>query len=229
MYTANLVLKSRTSECLVCGETRPTTLFDMCPICYRKQQILAMPDDEREFTISQTIPSLFQSARIENLSESLQAAIKLLEVQSNGKGLFIWGSPGTGKSYALAAMSREYILQGFIVARVTYEMLCLKIRDSFKTNNQTELSIIKPYLDADKFILEDVGTTKSEGNKESDFSVRTLLVLIDYRLENCLPTFISSNRPIEELAKTFDERISSRLVQACKIIKLTGKDRRKEK
>jgi DNA replication protein DnaC len=72
-----------------------------------------------------------------------------------------------------------------------------------------------------------LGTTKSEGNIESDFSVRTLLVLLDWRLENCLPTFLTGNRPVEELAKTFDERVASRLLQACQVVKLTGGDKRK--
>ena len=105
----------------------------------------------------------------------------------------------------------------------------LKIRDTFKSNaKQTEWEVIKEYLDADKVFIEDIGTTKSEGNIESDFSVRTLLVLLDHRLEHCLPVFLTTNRTVEEIGKTFDERIASRLVQMCEIIKLTGEDRRKK-
>lgn len=218
--------KLRPVKCPKCGEIRPKTLFDICPICLRKQQLAVMPEQDREHAINQIIPKQFRSARIEHLPESIVVNIKEL---GNEKGLMLWGGAGTGKSYTLCVLAREYILQGYIVERIAYEMLCLRIRDSFKADKQTELSIIKPYLEADKFFLEDIGTTKSEGGQESDFSVRTLLVLLDYRLENCLPIFISTNRPIEELEKTFDARIASRLIQACKIIKLTGKDRRKEK
>ncbi len=187
---------------------------------------MVMPEDEREWAITQVIPPHFKAARLEQLPEKLQSRIKKLP---NNKGLLFWGAQGVGKSYALAAVAREFLLQGFTVARTSYEMLCLRLRDSFKAKSpDTELSIIKPYLEADKLIIEDIGTTKSEGNIESDFSVRTLLVLIDCRLENELPTFITTNRPIEELSKTFDTRISSRLLQACEVIKLSGKDRREE-
>jgi DNA replication protein DnaC len=185
----------------------------------------AMPDDEREHSIAAVIPPLYLQAKIEHLPDKLLAIIKNLP---ESKGLFLWGAPGVGKTYALAALAREYIAQGFTVARTGYELLCLRIRDSFKPKSvETELSIIKPYLEANKLFIEDVGTTKSEGNIESDFSVRTLLVLLDYRLENCLPTFLTTNRPVEELSKTFDARIASRLLQACEVVKLTGEDRRR--
>lgn len=183
-----------------------------------------IPEDEREFAILQIIPPLFRNARIEHLPMKLQERLKGLP---ENRGMLLWGGAGVGKSYTLCALVREFILQGYTVARTGYEMLCLRLRDSFKAKSpNTELSLIIPYLTVDKLIIEDVGTTKSEGNIESDFSVRTLLVLIDYRLENELPTFITTNRPVEELAKTFDARISSRLLQACDIIKLSGRDRR---
>jgi DNA replication protein DnaC len=211
--------------CPQCKKLRPPTIFDICGQCWRKQQLISMPESDREWAVSQVIPPLFALARLEHLPAKLVEKIKALP---ETKGLMFWGPAGRGKSYALSAIAREYILQGFIVARTTYEMLCLRLRDSFKAKSTcTELSIIQPYLEAEKLIIEDVGTTKSEGGQESDFSVRTILVLIDYRLENCLPTFITTNRPVEELEKTFDARVSSRLIQACEIVKLSGDDRRK--
>jgi hypothetical protein len=211
--------------CPQCQKLKPPTIFDICGQCWRRQQLASMPEADREYAISQVIPPLFAPARLEHLPPKLIEKIKALP---DVKGLMFWGPAGRGKSYALAAIAREFILQGFVVERTSYEMLCLHLRDSFKQKSvETELSIIKPYLDAEKLIIEDVGTTKSEGNQESDFSVRTILVLIDYRLENCLTTFITTNRPVEELEKTFDARVSSRLVQACEIVKLSGEDRRK--
>jgi DNA replication protein DnaC len=186
-----------------------------------------MPADEAEFAISQVVPPLFMDARIEHLPVEL---VKRITVLPETRGLMLWGDAGRGKSYTLSALAREFIVQGFTVARATYEMLCLRLRDSFRAKSgESELAIIKPYLEADKLIIEDIGTTKSEGNQESDFSVRTILVLIDYRLENCLPTFITTNRPVEELEKTFDARVSSRLIQACEIVKLSGQDKRRDK
>jgi DNA replication protein DnaC len=187
----------------------------------------AMPPDEKEHAIAAVVPPRYLEARLEHLPTKLQEIIKMLP---ENMGLLLWGVPGVGKSYSLAALARQYISQGFTAARIGYELLCLQLRDTFKSRgSETELSVIKPYLQADKLFIEDIGTTKSEGNVESDFSVRTLLVLLDWRLENCLATFVTTNRPVEELAKTFDERIASRLCQACEVLKLTGEDRRVKK
>ena len=39
-------------------------------------------------------------------------------------------------------------------------------------------------------------------------------------------TFITSNIPMSEIAKEYDERVASRLRQMCNYFELTGKDRR---
>ena len=149
---------------------------------------------------------------------------------TDGKGLFLYGPPGVGRTYAMAALARHYIADGLVVARLNWEMLCLRIRDCFRAKaDKTELQTIQPYLDAYRLFIEDIGTTKSEGAQESDFSVRVLLVILDYRIEHCLPTFFTTNRTIEELCKTFDARVASRIMQGCDAIKLSGEDKRARK
>jgi len=173
------------------------------------------------------IPTLFQEARIEHLSEALQARLKFLP---DNKGLFLWGKQGVGKSYAMAALMREFILKGSNIARISYEMLCLQLRDTYKPRSpRTELDVVNPLLIVDKLFIEDVGTTVSAGQQESDFSLRTFLVLLNQRLEACKPTFITTNKNIEELGRSFDQRVASRLQEACEIIHLTGEDRRATK
>lgn len=122
---------------------------------------------------------------------------------------------------------REFLLKGKSVERISYEVLCLRLRDTYKTGStKTELDVIKPLIEAEKVFVEDVGTTVSGGKQETDFSLRTFLVLLDQRLEQCRATFITTNKSVEELSKSFDPRVASRLQQACEIIQLLGKDRR---
>jgi DNA replication protein DnaC len=143
------------------------------------------------------------------------------------RGLLLWGPPGVGKTYSLCAIGHRLYFSGWDVARIGFEMLALQIRDNFKPGAaRTELDVLGPLIAVDKLILEDVGTTVGVGKVESDFSLRTFLVLLDTRLEHCRATYISSNKSIEEIGKSFDQRIASRLQQACEVIKLEGRDKR---
>jgi len=187
----------------------------------------ALPETERDRLFATVIPKRYLAARLDDLPRKLRERMLSL---AEGRGLVLWGATGTGKTYSMAALAKHYVAEGFSVARVSWELLCLRLRDSFKPKSvETELSVIKPYLEANKVFIEDIGCTKSEGFQESDFSVRVLYVIVDCRVENCLPLFITTNRPIEELGKSFDARIAGRLVQGCTVVKLLGTDRRADK
>lgn len=174
--------------------------------------------------LDDVIPERYRDATIEQIPKAIR---KTFEELPEDKGLYFWGSPGIGKTYSLCAITRKLFFDGWDVARVTYEMLALKIRGTYREGSTiTELDVIKPMIEVDKLILEDVGTTISIGQQESNFSLRTFLIILDQRLENCRATYVSSNKSIEELGKSFDQRIASRLQQACEIIQLKGQDKR---
>lgn len=175
--------------------------------------------------LASVIPERYAMARMEHLPAAIREAAEGLPDE---RGLFLWGSPGVGKTYSLCAIAYRLYYQGWDVARITYEMLVLHIRDSYKPGaTRTELDVLRPLMAVDKLILEDVGTTIGVGKVESDFSLRTFLVLLDTRLEHCRATYVSSNKSVEELGKSFDQRIASRLQQACIVMRLEGEDKRR--
>ena len=194
-----------------------------CPRCDRKLTFHKLPEDRQELVLQEQIPELFWDARLEHLSETLQKEITTLQP---GQGMFLYGSPGIGKSYAMAAMMREFIREGFTVQRADYDMLLLMIRDTFKpTATLTELQVILPYIQADKLIIEDVGTTVRGRDEETAFSLRTFLIILDQRILNCKATFITSNKSVADIAKSFDDRVASRL-STFKNFRFEGKDKR---
>ncbi len=199
-------------------------MLSLCAVCHRRKMYEGLPAAEQEAVIAAVVPSRYLGARLEHLPDALQLAMGDLR---EDEGLLLWGSPGAGKTYAMAALARHYLAAGYNVQRIGFEMLLLRIRDTYKpASKETELGLVQPLIDADKLFIEDVGTTVSLDKQESDFSLRTFLVLLDRRLEACQPTFITTNKPVEQLGKSFDDRVASRLIQACKIIRLEGKDRR---
>lgn len=219
--------QSKFKICSNCHDEYDVGMFDLCGKCSRKNIFDALPDDQKRMAYRNLVHERYEMALMSHLS--LRLTDKMLTLEK-GKGVLLWGAPGVGKTYAMAALAKDYLHQGCTVARTSYEMLCLNIRDTFKSKaTQTELDVIKPYLDADKLFIEDIGTAKSEGANESDFTTRVLLVLLDYRIERCLSVYVTTNRTVEELGRTFDERIASRLKQACEIIRLAGGDRRQGK
>ena len=179
------------------------------------------------YKLNIAIPPLFMSANIRNISKKLIDNINKKAIE---QGLLLWGKAGVGKSYVACALLRRFICQkkDVNVVRMPFEMLCLKLRDTYKNNSRSELSILTPLLNCDLLVLEDLGSGKSMGVSESDFSLRTILALLDHRIENCLPTIITTNKSLENLASSFDDRIASRL-SGFEIIKLEGRDKRQVK
>ncbi len=194
----------------------------ICHVCYREIQFGNLPEEEQQRTLLTIVPERYINAKEADLPQAIQKAFKA-EIDT---GILLWGETGTGKTYAMSVLAKKYISEGFTVNRTHYETLCLRLRDTYNPNaTQTEWGIIEPLLNCDKLFIEDVGTTKSIGKLETDFSLRTFLVLLDMRMEHCRPTFITSNKSVESLTNSFDERIGDRL-RIFKVFKLTGKSKR---
>lgn len=183
-----------------------------------------MPPEEKERLLLSIVPERYIKAEVKDFAPAMQKKL-LLE---NDTGFLLWGAAGVGKTHAMAALAKKYIPEGWNVRRVHYELLCLQLRDTFNPRAvQTEWSIIEPLLNCDKLFIEDVGTTRSIGAIETDFSRRTFLVLLDMRLEHCRQTFITSNKSPENLGDSFDERVGDRL-RTFQVLRLTGKSKRRE-
>lgn len=170
------------------------------------------------------IPERYQGAELSDLPKCLVEQFIQL---ADDMGLLLWGEPGRGKTYSAAAFAKYLWFQGWDFKRLSFDSLMLAIRDTYKpAATETELSVITPLIEVGKLFLEDVGTTVSLGSQESDFSLRIFVQILDKRIEHGRATFVTTNKSIEELGRSFDARVASRLHQACEVIKLTGTDKR---
>jgi DNA replication protein DnaC len=204
----------------------------MCQVCEGKEKKLRQLEQRRterkqyaqsmHKAIEKILPPRYRNAHLRTLSPKLREIMLALP---HDKGLMLFGSTGVGKSHSMCALMRYYRITNKSVIRTSYDNLCLEIRDSYK-NNISESEIIGKYQKVDKLLIEDVGTTVGTTNQESDFSLRIFLMILDYRIEYCKPVFITSNKTIDQLASSFDDRVASRIQQGCEIIAVRGYDKR---
>jgi DNA replication protein DnaC len=164
-----------------------------------------------------------QKAHLRKLPAILRERFIRLE---DWKGIFMFGSVGCGKTFAACAFARYFALKSRSVMFTTYDDLCLEVRSSF-SDLASELVVIKKYRQPEKLFIDDLGTAVSVGSQESNFAVRLLYDVLDWRIKNLKATFFTSNKSPEEIASSFDERIASRLYQACEIVPVKGADKRK--
>ena len=140
--------------------------------------------------------------------------------------LFLYGGVGIGKTYAMAALIKDYLCKGFDVERINFDNFCCRVRSTFnKTSKITENDLITKMTDVDKLFIDDLGLRREE---ETSFVYATLYSIFNKRQERGLPTLITTNKNIAELASSFDIRIASRLASAISI-EMIGDDRRKLK
>ncbi len=159
-------------------------------------------------------------AKIEDLPEEIQTALPELKSRQD---IYLYGEVGTGKTYAMAALIRQSIYEGYECERINFDSFCVKIRSTFApAAKETTWELTQKLKDIDKLFIDDLGL-RSE--MESQFVYSTFYDLLNNRQERMLPTYISSNKTIEQLGQTFDARIASRLRTAL-VIEIKGEDRR---
>lgn len=162
----------------------------------------------------------------ENKAKS--AAYKIItDFERTEKGLFFWGNPGTGKTMLSAIILTEliarYALPGKFVkiSRNFFGKLKSTFHESSKLYGMS--SVIEQELaDVDVLVIDDFGI-----QRDSEWEQETLYNLVDARYEKQRFTiFTSNNNPAESMKDLSNGRILSRIREMCRIIELSGRDRR---
>lgn len=175
------------------------------------------PQETKKHLVSM-LGSRYASAKLFHLPKAILQTFQSIQEH---EGVLLWGDIGVGKTYCLSALARRFYVSGWDVLFSRWYELMLRIR---RFNDDTdELQRIEPYIEVDKLFIDDLGIAYSQ---ESDYSVRTLELILEKRLADYRPTFVSSNQSLEHMAENFDGRIASRLQESCHIIHTMGRDRR---
>lgn len=118
-------------------------------------------------------------------------------ILSGGWGFYLWGNPGTGKTYLAAATANALMEQEREVVFTTFAQICQEIRATYDAGNrETERYVLARYRDAQFLFVDDIGTETMAKNGGDNFSQDRLFQLIDWRATRQMPTaFTSNHRP----------------------------------
>lgn len=112
------------------------------------------------------------------------------------KGLYLYGNFGCGKTYLIAAALNELAKKGYCSMIVFWPEYLTKLKGSFGTDFQRNMEHIKK---AKILLIDDIGAenTTAWGRDE------ILCPLIQYRMQESLPTFFTSNLDLKALEQHF--------------------------
>jgi DNA replication protein DnaC len=139
--------------------------------------------------------------------------------------IVLTGPTGCGKTHLAVALLAEYsCIDSTDPVFVTVPELLLKIRTCFGPKaTLTEEELINNYASCEVLVLDDLGA-----EKESEFVIVTLYLIIDRRNRYGRKTIITTNLSLSEIEEKLGARIASRLSE-MKIIKINMPDYRKRR
>jgi len=148
-----------------------------------------------------------------------------------GKGLYLYGNFGSGKTYLLAALFNELAKNGEKVAIIYWPEFLRKLKASFDTDFDKKFEYIKktPLL-----LIDDIGAENLTAWARDEI----LGPILQYRMQEKLSTFFTSNLNKEELETHFSittnrvekvkaKRIMERINELCTEMSLISKNNRK--
>lgn len=142
-------------------------------------------------------------------------------LKAEGKGLLLYGSVGSGKTFAACEAANALIDKGHPVLVTNFAKLVNILQEQFNTR--------QTYIDSlNKFSLLVIDDLAAE--RDTEYMLENVYNIIDARYRAKLPMIITTNLTGAELKNPDNvskQRIYSRLLERCFPIEVNTKDRRK--
>ena len=221
--------------CEICGGTRwksvevdGTERLVRCD-CWRTDIVDQLLRDAR-------IPSRYARAELATFEGGSNAKMDAFRLAKQfvaafpavDRGLLFYGPHGVGKTHLAIGILKEAIrlkgARGFFFE--TRDLLRM-VRDTYnQAVEETEMEVLKPVLEADLLVLDDLGSEKT-----SEWVQETLGLVVNTRYNKNLPTIFTSNLDdtlpnTDLLSFTYQlgSRTRSRLKEMCDWVRMDGFD-----
>ena len=140
-----------------------------------------------------------------------------------GRGLWLFGDTGTGKTTLAMLVSKAALEAGHSVAIYSLPKLLARIRRTYDSEpgGDSYLAFFERLTSVDLLHIDDLGA-----EKRSDWVLEQLYALINERYESQRSVLVTTNMPHEALEEQIGARTVSRLNEMCDEIAFFGADRR---
>jgi DNA replication protein DnaC len=193
------------------AKARTASLEGRLPKLYRGVSFDRPPLPE----IARTAPNQVQAVKryLRNLNENLD----------RGRGLWLWGDVGTGKTTLAMLASKAAIDAGYSVAIYSLPRLLNLLRESLESDGGL-LDLLDRLSAVDLLHIDDLGA-----ENRTDWVLEQLYSIVNARYEAQRAIVATTNLMPDELNERLGKRTVSRLVEICgDPIALAGEDKRRE-
>ena len=142
--------------------------------------------------------------------------------QKEGKGLLLFGTVGTGKTFLAACVANALIDKGIPCLVTNFARIANEVQGLFEGKQEY-------YDNLNRFPLLVIDDLSAE--RKTEYMQEIVFNVIDSRYRANLPLIVTTNLTREELmhpSELMYERIFSRLFEMCTPIEVSGKDRRQQ-
>lgn len=158
-----------------------------------------------------------------NLSNAMKAYVEnFREFRKNGKGLLLYGSVGTGKTFYAACIVNALIDHGYPCLMTNFPRLANQIAGMWEGKQE--------YIDSLRMFslvaIDDLGV-----ERDTEYMNEHVTTIIDSLYRAKVPMIITSNytpKQLTESAEIRKKRVYDRMLERCHPVKVDGPSRRKE-
>lgn len=175
----------------------------------------------------------FSEIELENESQDyVNAYMNIGASFNNKKGVYLYGQPGSGKSYLMWAIANHYAKENKKVSYVKVPLMMQELKQSFNDSEYSQ-TILSHLRFSEILILDDIGSESITQWSRDEI----LFPVLDFRMNHGMKTYFASNYTMDELdrqyqivkqpnAKVASMRLMERIRALSRAVPLLGKSRR---